>query len=314
MSAPGERAVSVVVPTYNADEHLEACLSSLDEAEEPEGGTEVLVADGGSTDRTLAIARDHDARVLELPESSVAQARNEAVAKARGDVVVFVDADCKAPPEILTVAVQRLQEHAVVGAFYEPAAEHGWVARTWLSIEAKPEGEVAWVPAGTMAVRREAFAGVGGFDEQLRASEDVDLCRRLRRADHTIYHEPAMACVHLGQADTLSAFFSKEVWRAQSLVASVRSSGELDGEAVTALLAVFHLVWPVLFVASGWLGWFGLAGALVLGVAPTLGWTILASARAGWAWFPQVWVLVVVYNAARAWSLVEHRQYRDLFG
>lgn len=314
MSAGSIERVSVVVPTYNAAGHLQTCLTSLARAREPEAEVETWVVDGGSTDGTVDVAREHGAEVLEAPGTGVAEARNLGAREAGGDALLFLDADCRAPETLLEATVDRLAEHAAAGAFYRPAPDAGWVARTWLALEAKPGGPTSWVPAGTLAVRREAFAEVGGFDGDLGASEDVDLCRRLRARGHVVYHDPRMACEHLGQADSLSAFFETEVWRSQSLLASVRRSGGLDGEAVTALLALFHLAWPLLVALAGLWGWRWLGAALGLGLAPSLAWATWAVPRTGWRAFPAALALLVAYNAARAYSLVEHGQFADLAG
>jgi glycosyltransferase involved in cell wall biosynthesis len=306
--------VAVIVPTYNAARHLEACLASLTDLDEPEGGYEVLVVDGGSTDRTLSIARAHDVAVLEAPGTGIAEARNRAAKATAAEVLVFVDADCRAPADLLTAAEAHLDKHGVVGAFYEPAPDRGWIARTWLAIEAKAEGTVGWVPAGTMALSREAFDVVDGFREDLRASEDVDLCRRVRAAGLTVYHEPAMASQHLGQPDRLTSFFANEVTRSASLVRSVREAEGFDAEHVTLALAVAYLVAPVLLVAAGFLGVLWVAGVLGLLAAPTVAWALSAAGLEHWQRWPAAVALLVVYNVARAVSLVEYRQWRDLTG
>lgn len=305
----------MIVPTYNAGRDLDECLASLERLDEPSGGYGVTVVDGGSSDGTVAIARERDVRVLEAPGTGVAEARNRAAAETDAGVLVFVDADCRAPAELLTAAEPHLDDHGAVGAFYEPTPEQGWIARTWLAIERKPAGRVGWVPAGTMAVSRAAFEAVGGFREDLRASEDVDLCRRLRAEGHAIRHEPAMACQHLGQPDTLGGFFANERGRSASLVRSVRDAEGLDAEHVTLAMAIAYLLAPVALLAAGPLaGPAGLVGVLAVLLAPTLAWSLLATRSAGWRRWPQVLALLVVYNVARAVSLVEHAQWRDVRG
>lgn len=303
---------AVVVPTYNAEEHIDECLDSLWRLEEPAGGFEVLVVDGGSSDGTVAVAEELGARVLEAPGTGVAEARNRAAEATHAEVLVFVDADCRAPPRMLVEADHRLETNAVVGAFYEPAREHGWISRTWLAIERKPAGPVAWVPAGTLAIQREAFEAVGRFTEELQASEDVELCRRLRNVGYTVYHEPAMACEHLGQPDTLGSFFANEVGRSASLVESVREADGLDAEHATLAFALAYLIAPFALFAAALAGPLWVAIVLAAILAPTLAWSLYAASQAGWRWLPTAFALLAVYNVARAVSLIKHGQWREL--
>lgn len=306
---------AVIVPTYNAERHIDDCLASLEKLATPEGGYRVLVVDGGSTDGTVAIAQEREVHILEAAGTGVAEARNRAAAETEAEVLVFVDADCRAPAELLTAAEPHLADEGAVGAFYEPTPDQGWIARTWLAVERKPAGPVGWVPAGTMAVPRAVFAAVDGFREDLRASEDVDLCRRLRAAGYTVHHEPAMACQHLGQPDTIGGFFANERGRSASLVRSVREAEDVDAEHVTLALALAYLVSPIaLLVAGPVAGPWGLVGVLAALVLPTLAWSLLAAQGAGWRRWPHVFALLVVYNVARAVSLIEHQQWRDVRG
>ena len=64
-----------------------------------------------------------------------------------------------------------------------------------------------------MAVRTAAFRSVGGFDHLLEASEDVDLCVRLRTAGLRLLADPRLASVHHGDPATLRALFRSELWR-----------------------------------------------------------------------------------------------------
>ncbi len=79
--------LSAIVLTRNEERNIAECLSSVSFAEE------LLVVDSGSADRTLAIAAEHGARVIAHPFSDFASQRNFAMSQAKGDWVLFIDAD-----------------------------------------------------------------------------------------------------------------------------------------------------------------------------------------------------------------------------
>lgn len=94
MSTPSKLPVTVVIPTLNEADRLPACLASLGWA------AEVIVADAGSTDGTLAIARHLGARVLEVRGLTIAGQRNAAMDIASQPWVLAVDADERVTPEL----------------------------------------------------------------------------------------------------------------------------------------------------------------------------------------------------------------------
>src|SRR3954471_18849196 len=89
--------VSVVVPARDEAAHIEACVRSI-LAQEVEGGLEVVVVDGRSSDDTAAIARAAGATVVDNPDRVIPAALNRGLAAARGEVVVRFDAHAEMPP------------------------------------------------------------------------------------------------------------------------------------------------------------------------------------------------------------------------
>ena len=65
-------------------------------------------------------------------------------------------------------------------------------------------------------IRKEDFRSVGGFDETVSSGEDTDLSQRLRARGYNILIDPAMAPVHLGNAQTVAEFVSRQIWHAEN--------------------------------------------------------------------------------------------------
>jgi glycosyltransferase involved in cell wall biosynthesis len=109
------RPLSVIIPTFNEEETLPGCLASVGFADE------VLVVDSFSTDRTLDIAREHKARVLQREYGYSAQQKNWAIPQARHEWILLVDADERVPPALR----DEIQDMLRVG----PAADGYWIRR-----------------------------------------------------------------------------------------------------------------------------------------------------------------------------------------
>lgn len=89
-----ERLVSVILPTLNAERYLDECLGSLRAQEWPREQLEIVIADGGSTDRTLEIAEAHGVdAVVPNPRKTGEAGKSEAIRRARGELVCSVDSD-----------------------------------------------------------------------------------------------------------------------------------------------------------------------------------------------------------------------------
>lgn len=185
--------VSVVIPAYNAERFLgEAIESVLAQDYAP---IETIVVDDGSEDGTAAVARSHPGVELIAQENAgPATARNRGFAASRGEFVAFHDADDTMLPEKLSVQVGEMLADPAIGcvlAQQELLVEEGAELPFWAEgsqvptvMPARPE-ELAGEPdvhTMTMVVRRRAFERVGGFDEELRAAEDVDWMLRAAEA------------------------------------------------------------------------------------------------------------------------------------
>jgi len=91
--------VSVIVPMYNAERTLAACLDGLAAQDHPRGEHEILLVDNGSTDASASIARRHPGvTLLSEPRPGAYAARNHGLRRAQGDVIAFTDPDCVPHP------------------------------------------------------------------------------------------------------------------------------------------------------------------------------------------------------------------------
>jgi glycosyltransferase involved in cell wall biosynthesis len=106
-------SVSVVVPTWNEARYVPELLDSLRRQTVPP--LEILVADSGSTDGTAEVAAARGARVLPGERKGPGEGRNRGAKAAAGDVLLFADADCIAPPDLVEAVLAALGDPRVIG-------------------------------------------------------------------------------------------------------------------------------------------------------------------------------------------------------
>jgi len=198
--------ISFIIPTRNEEKALERTLVALSAYTGPK---EIIVSDGNSTDATLDIARSYADQVIVHAgpvRQNIAQGRNAGAFAARGDILVFLDAD---------VIIDDID------AFFERALarfEDERVSALTVTCRVFPEDEtfMDWLVFGAVLplsfyiqnnllrtggstgefqmVRASAFANVGGYDEGLVTTEDIDLFWRLAKHGRTLF--PLDLAVH----------------------------------------------------------------------------------------------------------------------
>lgn len=187
--------ISVIVCAHNEEDYLGACLCSLTSQRRPPD--EILVINNASDDRTRAVA---DAipgvRVVDEPSKGLVIARERGRREARGELLVYVDADCRAPAFWLERVERRFQSNPALIAlsgnyrFYD----WDWWGRLLLRAYDVTLGPATHVLVkyilrigvvfygGNFAVTRQALESIGGFDTSIEFhGEDTNLGRRLSR-------------------------------------------------------------------------------------------------------------------------------------
>jgi GT2 family glycosyltransferase len=151
---------------------------------------EVVVADNGSRDASVALARDWASRCSAIrvidasTKAGPAAARNVGVDEARGQLLAFCDADDVVRPGWLQAWVTALASADVVAGVFDLHSLNGVVAG---DLAPAATSQLGFLPAGlaaNLAVHRNAFVAVGGFDETRFVGEDIDLCWRLQLAGY----------------------------------------------------------------------------------------------------------------------------------
>lgn len=190
--------LSAIVPATDRPASLDACLAALARADEPPEETIVV--------------QDTSCR-------TPAQARNLGALRARGSVLVFVDADVKVHPDAFARIRRAFLDpglHAVFGSYDDRPAAAGTVSqfRNLLHhhVHQSSAGPAASFWTGIGAVRRESFLAAGGFDGSQRWLEDVELGMRLSASGRRIALDPRLQGTHLkrwGLVEMVSTDFGR---------------------------------------------------------------------------------------------------------
>lgn len=203
-------SAAIVVPTRERPAYLEVALRSIVPQAE-RAGAEVLVVDDGAHAATRAAAERCGAayRSLGPAPRGLNSARNAGVAATTGGLVVFTDDDVEAPDgwlDALLMGADRWPEDDVLGGPIHPWIEGGGPRScgregppvTFLDLGAEDrEAELVW--GANLAIRRRAFARLGGFDEALDgfgAGDEEDWQRRYRAAGGRVRYVAGAAVVH----------------------------------------------------------------------------------------------------------------------
>lgn len=126
-----EKWLSFIVPVYNVEDYLSECVDSLLNQDVPSELYEIILYDDGSTDGSLRIAQKYGAgyaniRVFTHPNSGAAETRNEAIEKAVGKYIWFVDSDDFIAPGLLSRLYEKTREgHLDMLIFNNVAFEDG---------------------------------------------------------------------------------------------------------------------------------------------------------------------------------------------
>jgi glycosyltransferase involved in cell wall biosynthesis len=184
--------LSIIIPAYNEQAWIAQTLNAIGRAQSRlphAAASEVILVDNGSSDGTVELAGSHNPlvqfRIEHCPTLGAARARNWGAIRARGDILVFVDADTLMPEEVLV----RVLEHCDVrqfeaGMFSLGARDGGLRAHFWWffwnQVRRLPLAKAKAMPA-LMFCTRSVFEQLGPFDERVVIGEEWPILAGLYR-------------------------------------------------------------------------------------------------------------------------------------
>ncbi len=274
---------AVIIPARDAGDHLSECVAAVRRQTLPPDEVWIVVAP--SSDDTQALARGlstdaSELRVLDNPAGDRGSALNMGIDRTTADVIAFVDAQARLAPDYLAAARRALEstDAAVVGGPIRPEGR-GPIGLALALALISPfgignsqfhfEGDARFVESVYLGLYRSpVFTTVGGYNTELRRTEDDDLNWRVRAAGMAIWMDPAIRSAYLCRTDLAAIwrqFYGYGFWKVA--LATLRP----------AAIRLRHVV-PMAFVI-------GLVGAAIVSLA---------------AWWPALPALLLLYFLAAA--------------
>lgn len=180
--------ISVVIPAYNEEKCIGACLQSLLQ-NAPNAFLEIIVIDNASTDRTAEIARTFpNVRVVPEPRKGLTQARQRGLLEAQGTHIAYLDADTRLAPSWLTTVRKNFAAEPYLVALSGPYIYDdlpGWqralVWTYWVFLAIPASWITGYVlVGGNFIARKDSLLKIGGFDTTIAFyGEDTNIARRL---------------------------------------------------------------------------------------------------------------------------------------
>ncbi len=185
--------ISVIIPTYNEEASITACLESLCDQTLPRDEYEIIVVDGNSRDRTRELAGMYADEVVIQTSKKVGGARNDGIMHAQGDIVATTDADCIIPPRWLEIIKNDFRYHNIAqlyGTVYpiEEGIKHrlSLIGANIFSRVGYYTHTLYYTLGCNTAFDREAFIRVGMY-RSIDAGDDLEIARRIRKIGRVMF-------------------------------------------------------------------------------------------------------------------------------
>jgi len=204
-------SISIIIPVYNGGENFKICLKQLLLASPKP--LEIIVVDDASQDNSKEFAESLEVMVINNPTNQgPAKARNQGASIAKGDILLFIDADVAVSIDIISRVTSLFEQNqavsAIFGSYDDSPGDKNFLSQYrnllhhYIHQTANSSANTFWTGCG--GVKRNIFLALGGFDEKRLAIEDIEFGYRLKAANHQILLDKSLQVKHLKRWTILS--------------------------------------------------------------------------------------------------------------
>jgi glycosyltransferase involved in cell wall biosynthesis len=175
-----QKNLSIIIPAYNERNFISGCLDSILNQTTDPALYEIVVIDNNSTDQTAAIAKNKGVRVETEPRKGYVHAIRKGVEVSEGNILAFIDADCRAPANWVSKILRNFEEMpdiVAIGGKLDYFDINPIFSQTTKLILFFSKA----LPGNNMAIKREALDRMGGIDPKVNMSVDYWITLKLRQ-------------------------------------------------------------------------------------------------------------------------------------
>ncbi|GAX86858.1 conserved hypothetical protein [Lebetimonas natsushimae] len=226
--------ISIIIPIYNEEKYIAKCLDSIIDSDFDKEKFEVLLVDGGSSDKTVEIIKEYQKKypffkLLHNPKKIVPIAMNIGIKNAKGEYIIRLDAHSIYPKDYFKKLIyyhKKLNADNVGGVVITEVKNKNNTSNAIKNVLSDKLGvgsafrsgvneikEVDTVPFG--CYKREIFNKVGLYDERLVRNQDIELNKRIKKAGGKIYLIPDIKCTYFAREnykDLAKNNFNNGLW------------------------------------------------------------------------------------------------------
>ncbi|MBN1465420.1 glycosyltransferase [candidate division KSB1 bacterium] len=300
MANRSDNFLSVIVPSYNRKEEIQALLASLERQELSSDHFEIIIVDDGSSDGTDDWIYDFSKKArlninfVRQDRQGPGAARNLGMSSAKGDLFVFIDSDCTAPPNWLSIIKSTFDRDPTIRAFGGRDDARADFAPLLLAINysmtsflttggmrgGKKKRLAKFYPRSfNMGVHRELYEKIGGFGA-LRHGQDIEFSNRIRKSgEKVVYIHDAV--VYHKRRTSLRTFFRQVFnWGVARINLYKIDSSMLEPLHFVPALAFWFvilctlgaLIFPAVFVVWKYIALIGLLALLLSAIDAAMKW------------------------------------------
>lgn len=238
---------SFIIPALNEEKHIAGTIGSIHGVmRQLSFDYQIVVVDNGSSDKTLEIAKELNARTFIQPKLNISELRNYGAANSFGRILIFLDADVSLTSSWqihFSQTLERIEagEKMVTGSHCAPPDSGNLLHAYWFK-GLYEDNRNTHIGSAHMIMSRNAFDEIGGFDENYSTGEDYEFCCQAKQKGYRILNNPDLKVIHHDFPSSLPRFIRREAWHGRSDFNNVASWKGSKVALAASIFLVLHML------------------------------------------------------------------------